>query len=120
MLNAEKFKKEITYSSEYVTELENKIQRMEEEIADLKRRKLIAECSDAYYLEAYKKALETAIGDAKLYVGEWEMAIDKYNEQHLYDECINKSRSYIEGLAEFFFELIIKNESEKEWKKRKC
>lgn len=50
---------DITYSSEYVAELENKIEYLKEENAELKHKHFILEC-DVHYLEMYKEALKTS------------------------------------------------------------
>lgn len=60
--------KDITYSSEYVAELENKIEYLKEENALIKHKHFILEC-DVHYLEMYKEALKLAIMDGVAFGG---------------------------------------------------
>ena len=55
--------KEITYSSEFVAELERKIECLKEENALIERRYTVLECQN-HYLELYKEALNLAITNA--------------------------------------------------------
>lgn len=113
--------KEITYSSEYVAELERKLALAQKESADAEHNKWLLDCTSSYYLEVYKQALKQAIGDAMPFVSDWSLMIAEGYEEYadLFKECINDKYS-IEGIAEFYFRLVAKNKDKEEWSKRKC
>ena len=56
--------KEITYSGEFVNELESEIEHLKEENALIKRRYYCFENVENHYLELYKEALNLAITNA--------------------------------------------------------
>lgn len=114
--------KEITYSSEYVAELERKLALAQKESADTEHDKWLLDCTSSYYLEVYKQALKQAIGDAMPFVSDWSLMIaEGYEEDsELFRECISEHQSNIEGIAEFYFRLVAKNKDKEEWSKRKC
>ena len=113
--------KDITYSSEYVAELERKLTQAHKESEKAKHDKWLLECNSSYYLEVYKQALKLAIGDAMPFVSDWSLMIaENYEEDsELFRECINEHQSSIEGIAEFYFRLVAKNKDKGEWRKRK-
>lgn len=119
--------KEITYSSEYVSGLESKLEFKEQQLEHLKAKSQQLEFSirlqdahTAYYLGAYKEALKMAIGDAMPFVSDWSLMIaERYEEEALLKECMNNNKSSIEGIAEFYFRMACKRKSEEEWGKRK-
>lgn len=113
--------KEVTYSSEYVAELERKLALANKESKKAKYDKLLLDCTSVHYLEVYKQALKLAIGDAMPFVSDWSLMIaEGYEEDaELFRECINEHESSIEGIAEFYFRLVAKNKDKEEWSKRK-
>lgn len=113
--------KEITYSSEYVAELENKIEYLKEENALIKRRYTVLECQN-HYLKLYKEALDLAITNAIIVGGcdFWEDAASRYGFQEFYNKCIHRNAPNIhKGVAEFYLSLVANSEVKKEWSKRK-
>lgn len=117
---SEKNLKEITYSSEYVAELERKLALAQKESADAEHDKWLLDCTSSYYLEVYKKALKTALEDAFHIVGiKWASLIERYDENALFEECLNKNKVYSDALAEFYFRLAAKSKDKEEWSKRK-
>jgi hypothetical protein len=105
--------KEITYSSEYVAELEAKIEYLKEENTKLKQRYFISERIN-YHLEMYKEALSMAITNSIVIGGYdfWKKAAIGFNEQQLYNECIHRNAPNIhKGVAEFYLSLIAKSRS---------
>lgn len=112
--------KELTYSSEYVAELETKLALARKENARLKYEKMVFECTSSFYLEVYKQALKQAIGDAMPFVSDWSLMIAEGYEEYaeLFRECIN-DKSSIEGIAMFYFMLVANNKDKEEWSKRK-
>lgn len=120
MMNQKKLK-EVTYSSEYVAELERKLALANKESKKAKYDKLLLDCTSAHYREVYKQALKLAIGDAMPFVSDWSlMIVEGYEEDaELFRECINEHESSIEGIAEFYFRLVAKNKDKEEWSKRK-
>lgn len=119
--------KEITYSSEYVSDLEKKLKFKNQQLEHLKfsNQQLelgnrLQDAHTAYYLGAYKQALKLAIGDAMPFVSDWSLMIaERYEEEALLKECMNNNKSSIEGIAEFYFRMACKRKSEEEWGKRK-
>ena len=101
--------KEITYSGEFVNELESKIEYLKEENALIKRRYTVLECQN-HYLELYKEALNLAITNAIIVGGYdfWERAAIGYGEEKLFDKCVSKEKSYINGVAWFYSSLASK------------
>jgi hypothetical protein len=119
-MNDPKKLKEVTYSSEYVADLERKLEHLKEENTELKHDKWLRDCTASYYLEVYKHALKLAIGDAMPFVSDWSLMIAEGYEEYaeLFKECIN-DKSSIEGIATFYFMLVAKNKDKEEWSKRK-
>lgn len=112
--------KEVTYSSEYVAELERKLALAQKESKEAKHDKWLLDCTASYYLEVYKQALKLAIGDAMPFVSDWSLMIaENYGEEALLKECMNNNKSSIEGIALFYFSLVAKNKDKEEWSKRK-
>lgn len=100
--------KEITYSSEYVAELENKIEYLKEENAELKHKYFISEC-EIHHLEMYKEALKMAITNALIIGGYdfWERAAIGYGMQEFYNKCIHRNAPNIhKGVLEFYLSLV--------------
>lgn len=60
-------------------------------------------------LKATSFALEQAIADAMPDVSEWRRFAEGRSEKELYDECINRHKSYIKGVADFYKMLGYKN-----------
>lgn len=109
---SEKNLKEITYSSEYVGELENKIEYLEEENALIKHRYFISEC-EIRHLAMYEEALKMAITNGIVIGGYdfWKEAAERYGLQQLYNECIHRNAPNIhKGVVEFYLSLIAKAE----------
>lgn len=120
-MNSSKNIKEITYSSEYVAELERKLALAQKKSADAEHDKWLLDCTASYYLEVYKQALKQAIGDAMHFVSDWSLMIAEGYEEYadLFNECMNE-KSSIESIATFYFMLVAKNKDKEEWSKRKC
>lgn len=100
--------KEITYSGEFVNELESKIEYLKEENALIKRRYTVLECQN-HYLELYKEALNLAITNAIIVGGYdfWEKAASKYGLQQLYSRSIYRNAPNIhKGVLEFYLSLV--------------
>lgn len=107
-MNEEKSIKEITYSSDYVAELERKIEDLEEENTLIKRRYTILECQN-HYLELYKEALKMAITNGIVIGGYdfWEKAAIGYGMQEFYNKCIHRNAPNLnKGIEEFYLSLI--------------
>nr|DAP51663.1 MAG TPA: hypothetical protein [Caudoviricetes sp.] len=113
--------KEITYSSEYVANLERQLELAREKNAELKKERWLIDCCSAYYLEAYKQALKQAVGDAMSFVSNWSQMIAEGHEeeQELLFDCMDNNKSSVEGIAEFYFRLVCKSKDKEEWSKRK-
>ena len=100
--------KEITYSGEFVNELESKIEYLKEENAELKHKYFISEC-EIHHLEMYKEALRMAITDALIIGGYdfWKEAASKYGLQQLYSRSIYRNAPNIhKGVLEFYLSLV--------------
>lgn len=100
--------KEITYSSEFVNELERKIEYLKEENAELKHKYFISEC-EIHHLEMYKEALKMAITNALIIGGYdfWERAAIGYGVQEFYNKCIHRNAPNLnKGIVEFYLSLI--------------
>lgn len=100
--------KEITYSSDYVAELENKIEYLKGENAELKHKYFISEC-EIHHLEMYKEALNLAITNAIIVGGYdfWERAAIGYGVQEFYNKCIQRNAPNLnKGIVEFYLSLI--------------
>lgn len=113
--------KDITYSSEYVAELENKMEYLKEENAELKRKHFILEC-DVHYLEMYKEALKLAIMDGVAFGGcnFWKRCSSFWDEQELYDRSIYRNAPNIaKGVEEFYCSIVANTELEKNGVKEK-
>lgn len=112
--------KEITYSSEYVADLERKLEHLKEENTELKHDKWLRDCTASYYLEVYKQALKQAIRDADACdVCFADIIVNSHEESALFEECTSKVGSHIENIAEFYFRLACKQKDKEEWSKRK-
>ena len=112
---SEKNLKEITYSSEFVNELESKIEYLKEENALIKRRYTVLECQN-HYLELYKEALNLAITNAIILGGcdFWERAAIGYGVQEFYNKCIHRNAPNInKGVTEFYLSLVANAEVKK-------
>lgn len=127
-MNEPKKLKEITYSSEYVSGLESKLEFKEQQLEHLesKNQQLdlslrLQDAHAAYYLGAYKEALKLVIGDAMPFVSDWSLMIAEgyEEEQKLLFDCMNNNKSSIEGIAEFYFRMVCKRKAKEEWGKRK-
>ena len=100
--------KEITYSSEFVNELERKIEYLKEENAELKHKYFISEC-EIHHLEMYKEALNLAITNAIIVGGYdfWERAAIGYGVQEFYNKCIHRNAPNLnKGVAEFYLSIV--------------
>ena len=107
--------KEITYSSDYVAELENKIEYLKEENALIKRRYTVLECQN-HYLELYKEALNLAITNAIIVGGYdfWERAAIGYGVQEFYNKCIHRNAPNLnKDIVEFYLSLIANAKAQK-------
>lgn len=112
---SEKNLKEITYSGEFVNELESEIEYLKEENALIKRRYTVLECQN-HYLELYKEALNLAITNA-IIVGDydfWERAAIGYGVQEFYNKCIHRNAPNLnKGIVEFYLSLIANAKAQK-------
>lgn len=100
--------KEITYSSEFVNELESKIEYLKEENALIKRRYTVLECQN-HYLELYKEALKMAITNGIVIGGcdFWKEVAERYCLQQLYSRSIYRNAPNIhKGVLEFYLSLV--------------
>lgn len=107
--------KEITYSGEFVNELESKIEYLKEENALIKRRYTVLECQN-HYLELYEKALNLAITNAIIVGGYdfWERAAIGYGVQEFYNKCIHRNAPNLnKGIEEFYLSLIANTKAQK-------
>ena len=107
--------KDITYSSEYVAELERKIKGLEEENALIKHRYFIQEC-EIHHLGMCKEALKLAISNAIIIGGcdFWKEAASRYGFQEFYNKCIHRNAPNIhKGVAEFYLSLVANAEVKK-------
>lgn len=107
--------KEITYSGEFVNELESKIEYLKEENALIKRRYAVLECQN-HYLELYEKALNLAITNAIIVGGYdfWERAAIGYGVQEFYNKCIHRNAPNLnKGIEEFYLSLIANAKAQK-------
>ena len=107
--------KEITYSGEFVNELESKIEYLKEENALIKRRYTVLECQN-HYLELYEKALNLAITNAIIVGGYdfWERAAIGYGVQEFYNKCIHRNAPNLnKGIVEFYLSLIANAKEQK-------
>ena len=107
--------KEVTYSGEFVNELESKIEYLKEENALIKRRYTVLECQN-HYLELYKEALDLAITNAIIVGGYdfWERAAIGYGVQEFYNKCIQRNAPNIhKGVEEFYCSIVANAELEK-------
>lgn len=106
--------KEITYSGEFVNELESKIEYLKEENALIKRRYTVLECQN-HYLELYKEALDLAITNDILIGGcdFLENVALKYGFQ-FYNKCIHRNAPNLnKGIVEFYLSLIANAKAQK-------
>lgn len=107
--------KEITYSSEFVNELESKIEYLKEENALIKRRYTVLECQNNH-LELYEEALNLAITNAIIVGGYdfWERAAIGYGVQEFYNKCIHRNAPNLnKGIVEFYLSLIANAKAQK-------
>lgn len=107
--------KEITYSSEFVNELESKIEYLKEENALIKRRYTVLECQNNY-LELYEEALNLAITNAIIVGGYdfWERAAIGHGVQEFYNKCIHRNAPNLnKGIVEFYLSLIANAKAQK-------
>lgn len=109
--------KEITYSSEFVNELERKIEYLKEENAELKHKYFISEC-EIHHLEMYKEALKMAITNALIIGGYdfWEKVAEAYDRRKPYDEFAKRNMEDPDGgVIEYYLFLVARKQSKKEW-----
>lgn len=114
-MNEEKNIKEITYSSDYVAQLERMIEDLAEENALIKHRYFISEC-EIHHLEMYKEALKLAITNAIIIGGcdFWENVALRYGFQQFYNKCIHRNVPNItKGITEFYLSLVANAEVKK-------
>lgn len=107
--------KEITYSGEFVNELESKIEYLKEENALIERRYTVLECQNLY-LELYKEALNLAITNAIIVGGYdfWERAAIGYGVQEFYNKCIHRNAPNLnKGIEELYLSLIANAKAQK-------
>lgn len=107
--------KEITYSGEFVNELESKIEYLKEENAELKHKYFISGC-EIHHLEMYEKALKMAIINALIIGGYdfWERAAIGYGVQEFYNKCIHRNAPNLnKGIVEFYLSLIANAKAQK-------
>lgn len=107
--------KEITYSGEFVNELESKIEYLKEENALIKRRYTVLECQN-HYLELYEEALNLVITNAIIVGGYdfWERAAIGYGVQEFYNKCIHRNAPNLnKGIVEFYLSLIANAKAQK-------
>lgn len=107
--------KEITYSSEFVAELERKIECLKEENALIERRYTVLECQN-HYLELYKEALNLAITNAIIVGGYdfWERAAIGYGVQEFYNKSIHRNAPNLnKGIVKFYLSLIANAKAQK-------
>lgn len=113
--------KNITYSSEYVAELEEKIEHLKEENAELKRKYFIQE-REIHHLGMYKEALKLAISDAIIIGGcdFWKEAASRCSLQELYNKCIHRNvLNIVKGVEEFYFSIVANAKAQKSEVKEK-
>lgn len=104
--------KDITYSSEFVEDLESKIEYLKEENALIKDKYFILEC-EIHHFEMYKEALKMAITNALIIGGYdfWERAAIGYGLQELYNKCIHRNAPNIhKGVLEFYLSIVAMQE----------
>lgn len=107
--------KEITYSSEYVAELERKIEYLKEENAEIKHKYFISEC-EIRHLAMYEEALNLAITNAIIVGGYdfWERAAIGYGVQEFYNKSIHRNAPNLnKGIVEFYLSLIANAKAQK-------
>lgn len=112
---SEKNLKEITYSGEFVNELESEIEYLKEENALIKRRYTVLECQN-HHLELYQEALNLAITNAIIVGGYdfWERAAIGYGVQEFYNKCIHRNAPNLnKGIEEFYLSLIANAKAQK-------
>lgn len=100
--------KEITYSSEFVAELERKVEYLKEGNAEIKHKYYISEC-EIRHLAMYKEALKMAITNGIVIGGcdFWKEAAARYGLQQLYNKCIHRNAPNIhKGVAEFYLSIV--------------
>lgn len=94
---------------------ENRAEYYAEEAHELQAELAIFNYQYLYYgfdkegLKATYFALEQAIADAMPYVVKWSEATERHNMQHLFEECIDRNKSYVKGVADFYKMLGYKN-----------
>lgn len=106
--------KEITYSSEYVEELEKKIESLNEENAELKRSKYILEDSAYYQIKTHREALRLAIINGRIIGGcdFWEKVTAAYDEKEIYDKFAEGNMSDLdEVVMKFYFFLAARKQT---------
>lgn len=107
--------KEITYSGEFVDELERKIEDLREENAEIKHKYFIQEC-EMHHLGMYEEALNLAITNAIIVGGYdfWERAAIGYGVQEFYNKCIHRNAPNLnKGIVEFYLSLIANAKAQK-------
>lgn len=109
--------KEITYSSEFVAELENKItnsknmiKRLRFENECLKSRVNNLERSNHYDLATYERALDLIIKDVTPFVGDLDKIIE---DKYVKPDCLQDFWNECESIAEFYY-VIATNYKNKE------
>lgn len=95
----------------YIVALENYLSDLEKRYKELQDALEAAGIGNG---TLYKYALNTerglriAIGDAMPDVSEWRRFAEGYGEEELFDKCVSKHKSYINGVAWFYSSLASK------------
>lgn len=110
--------KEITYSSKFVEELENKIQQLKEENTELIRNKFILENAAYHNIKIYREALRLAIANGRIIGGYdfWEKVTAAYDEHKIYDEFAKRNMADPDsGVIEYYLFLVARKQIKNEW-----
>lgn len=95
----------------YIAALENYLSNLEKHHKELQDALEAVGISNGtlykYALNA-ERGLRIAIGDAMPDVSEWRRFAESYGEEELFDKCISKHKSYINGVAFFYSSLASK------------
>lgn len=96
---------------DYITALEKYCDNLEKHYKELQDALEAAGVGNGtlykYALNA-ERGLRTAIGDAMPEVSEWRRFAEGYGEEKLFDKCVSKEKSYINGVAWFYSSLASK------------
>lgn len=95
----------------YIAALENYLSDLEKHYKELQDALEAAGIGNGtlykYALNA-ERGLRIAIGDAMPDVSEWRRFAEGYGEEKLFDKCVSKEKSYINGVAWFYSSLASK------------